>query len=523
MGFYGVIKKLLKSSQERNTTDRQKHLPKDAYLSKSLKKNTYYIKDLLKGSSDIIYRDLYIGQSQVQITLIFVDGMVEKATINEQILKPLMIEINKFDYTEGLWIEEIKKRLITASEVKTADTFDDVVLDLLSGDTIMFIDGLNAALIIGTKGWESRGSEEPASEQSVRGPRDGFIETLKNNMVLIRRRIKDPNLTMELHKLGTRTKTDVSVVYIKGVINERIVNEIRDRISRIRIDGVIESGQLEQLIQDHNWTIFPQIMATERPDKVVAALLEGRAAILIDGTPFALIVPTTISAFISSVDDYYERAIVSSVIRITRYISFFISSSLPALYVAIVSFHPGMLPSNLALSITASRVGLPFPAFLETIIMEFVLEILQEAGVRLPKPVGQTVSIVGGLVIGQSAVQAGLVSPIIVIVVALTAVSSFSLPNYSFGLATRIIRVPLIAAASFLGLYGLIIAWLVILFHLASLQSFGVGYLEEFSPYRPRDLKDIIFRVPTGYMRKRPEFLIPEDTQRQVHINESAK
>lgn len=515
MGILSVLKKMFKAKKVREDIDNDMKLSKNQELSAELRENVSYIKRILKGSSDIVYRDFEIGQPKIPVTLIYVEGMVEKAILNEQVLKPLMIEINKFYTGKDFWTDEIKKRIITASEVKDGYTYDELILALLSGEAIMLVDGLSQALIIGSKGWESRSPDEPPSEQNVRGPRDGFVENIRTNIVSIRRRIKDPNLAIDTTKLGRRTKTDVAVVYLKGVINEDIVSEVSKRLKTIDIDGIIESGQVEQIIQDRKWTPFPQVIATERPDKVVAAILGGRAVILVDNTPFALVVPVTISMFMNSVDDYYDRTVITSTIRATRYISFFISSSLPAAYLALVSFHPGMIPARLALSITATRMGLPFPAFIETLLMEFVLEVLQEAGVRLPKPVGQTVSIVGGLVIGQAAVQAGLVSPILVIIVALTAVSSFSIPSYTFGLTSRILRVPLIAAASLWGFYGLIMAWIFLLIHLASIRSFGVGYLEDFSPYKLHDLKDTVVTLPPGYFTKRPKFLKTQDRIKQ--------
>ncbi|MTI55811.1 spore germination protein [Geosporobacter ferrireducens] len=489
---------------------------KNVYVRRKVKDNQKYLQEILSNAADIVYREFVIGAAQQHLLMVFVDGMVEKKLIGEQVLKSLMVELNEATYREVFTIEEIKNRLVSTAEIREAETFDTLMLALMSGDTLIFAEGSAHGLIIGSKGWESRGVSEPTTEKAVKGPKDCFIETFRSNIVLIRRRIRDPNLAVEVLQIGRRTKTDVAIVYIKGVLNPEIAEEIKRRIQAVDIDGITDSSQLEELIAGHPWTIFPLGRITERPDKVTAALLEGRAAIVVDGSPFVLIVPVTFSTFLSAVDDYYQRSIVASTIRLTRYLSFYISAALPGLYLALVSFHPGMIPPPLALAIVGTRVALPFPSFVEMILMETVLEILQEAGIRLPQAIGQTVSIVGGIVIGQAAVQAGVVSPIIVIIVALTAITSFTLPSYHINLSSRILRMPFILVGATLGFYGIVILSLFVLLHMASLTSFGVGYLEDFSPYRIRDFKDIFIRVPMKLMRKRPEFLKPEDTQRQV-------
>ncbi|MBB6216744.1 hypothetical protein HNQ80_002848 [Anaerosolibacter carboniphilus] len=486
-----------------------------AYVSKKLKDNLDYLQRILKGSQDIIYREFSIRAINQEFLLVYVDGMAEKKLLNDQILKSMMVEMNPFLAKEKFTLEEVKNQLVSATEVNEVETFDKLVLALLSGDTLVFMEGSAHGLIVGSKGWESRGVSEPTTEKSVKGPKDCFIETLKNNIVLIRRRIRDPNLAVEMLQVGRRSKTDVAIVYLKGVMRQEIVALIKKRIQQVDTDGLIDSTELMGLIEDHKWTFFPQIQHTERPDRAVAAILEARAAVLVDGSPFALLAPATFSMFLDSPDDYYERAIVSSLIRFTRYLSFFISASLPGVYIAITSFHPGMLPVALALSITGTRVALPFPTVVEMFAMETILEVLHEAGLRLPQAIGQTVGIVGGIVIGQAAVQAGLVSPVVVIIVAMTAITSFTLSSYSLNLTTRVLRIPFMIAGSTLGLYGIMVLWMFLLTHMSSLESFGVGYLEDFSPFRLRDLKDTFIRVPKYLMGKRPEFLKPEDTQRQ--------
>ena len=520
MGVFNRLKNVLGVSEKRTMevieyTDFEK-----AYVSKKIRDNQKYLQEILKNAEDIVYREFAIGASQQQMLMVFVEGLVEKNLISEQILKSMMVDLNNVVYKEVFTMQEIKHRLISAAEIREAETFDTLVLSLMSGDTLIFVEGSNHGLMVGSKGWDKRGISEPTTERNVEGPKDCFIETLRTNIVLIRRRIRDPNLAVEMLQVGRRTKTDVAVTYIKGVLNQEIAEEIKKRIQAIDIDGITDSSQLEELIADNQWTIFPQGRSTERPDKAIAALLEGRAAIVVDGSPFVLILPVTFSSFLSASDDYYQRSIVASTIRLTRYISFYVSATLPGLYLALVSFHPGMIPPQLALAIVATRVALPFPSFVEVILMETVLEILQEAGVRLPQAIGQTVGIVGGIVIGQAAVQAGIVSPIIVIIVALTAITSFTLPSYHINLSSRILRIPFVIAGATLGFYGIVVLTLFLLIHMASLTSFGVGYLEDISLYRARDLKDMFIRAPIRLMGKRPEFLKPEDTRRQIDRKE---
>ena len=407
--------------------------------------------------------------------------------------------------------EDIKDSMISADSIKVVKTFDDIVLGIMSGDTLLTIQGYDKGLLIDSRGYQGRTIGEPATEPSVKGPQEAFVEILKINIGLIRRRLLDPNLCIEMHKMGRRAKADYVIVYMKGIANNGLIEEIKQRLSQLDVDGQATTAQMMRMIVDRPNTIFPLIQVTERPDKVVAALSEGRVAILMNGNPEAVIAPTTLPILMQSSDDYFENWLVASVIRIARLVSIFITALLPALYISVTAYHPDMLPLQLVLSIARSRTGVPFPAFVEAILMVFTLELLQEAGIRLPKVVGQTVSIVGGLVIGQAAVQAGIVSPIMVIVISLTAVSAFSVPDYSLGLAMRLTRIPFIILAVTLGAFGVAIGLLAGLIYIASLKSFGICYLEPISTQYPSDWKDSIIRGPLWSMKKRPQSLNTED------------
>jgi spore germination protein len=287
------------------------------------------------------------------------------------------------------------------------------------------------------------------------------------------------------------------------------------------VDQILETGQIEQFIEDNIFSPFPQAQATERPDKIIAALTEGRIAILVDGTPFALIVPAVLLQFFQSPEDYYERWMISSLVRFFRFMGSFVAAMGPAIYIALVSYHPGLIPTSLVLSIAASREGVPFPAFIEALLMEVTIELLRESGARLPKSIGQTIGIVGGIVIGDAAVRAGIASPILVIVVAITAIASFIIPSYNAAISFRLIRFPMMLLAALLGMYGVMLGFIIINVHLVTLRSFGTVYLAPLTPLEARDWKDVIFRLPNKYLRRRPAFLLPIDMYRQGEDREN--
>ncbi|MGI6777268.1 MAG: spore germination protein [Acetivibrionales bacterium] len=486
-------------------------------MSKNLEENLSKIKKFLNNSFDISVRRFRIAGSHVEAAIVFIDSLSKEDTILEYIMKPLMrgcLSITDKPDKE-IDIQMIKDTLVTSGQIGEWDSFDKTILEVLSGNTLLVINGLDKGITINTREAPGRSIDEPKAEQSVKGPREAFVENLKDNIGLLRKRLKDPNFTFEMRKIGRRAKADVIIAYIKGIADEDIVKEVRKRLSSVDIDDGVAAGQIEHLISDHPNSIFPLIQSTERPDKAIAGVLEGRVAIIIDGTCSVLIVPATFAILMQSVDDYNEKWIIGSVIRLGRYAAFFTSALLPGLYIAATSFHPGILPTNIMLSIAGTRQGIPFPAFIEAFLMIAVLELLLEAGIRLPKAVGQTVSIVGGLVIGQAAVEAGIISPVLLIVVSVTAISSFVIPNYSLGLTSRIVRVPFMIIATILGAVGTSLVLLALLGYTASLKSFGVGYLEPIAPYHLRDWKDTLIRGPQKVFDKRPEFLSPEDTQRQ--------
>ncbi|OPJ54805.1 spore germination protein [Alkalithermobacter paradoxus] len=469
-----------------------------------------FIKDKFKDCSDLVVREFEVGvDKECKMALIYIDGLADRLSISDFTLSNLIIDsrIAQPNEIKEDIKELIKNKTIAITDIKEIEDINEAIDNILSGETVLLIDKVKEMIVIASRGWPSRSVSEPQTETVIRGPRDGFTETLRVNTSLVRRRIRDTNLKIKTISLGERSKTDTVIMYIEDLVNERVLKRVEDRLNTIDVTSIKESGDVEQLIEDNWLSLFPQIQNTERPDVVAAALYEGRVAIMVDNTPFALIVPSTLNTFLQSPEDYYERWIISTIIRALRVFATTASLFLPALYIAVTSYHPGMMPTGLALYVAGTRMGVPFPAFTEALLMEGTLELLREAGIRLPGPIGSTIGIVGGLVIGQAAVEAGIVSPLMVIIVAITAISSFATPSYNMAIGFRILRFIFMILASILGLYGIMLGFLAISIHLANLKSFGIPYLEPFTAMGEHftDLKDTIFRAPTQSMKLRPK------------------
>ncbi len=499
----------------------------NSHFKKNLGDNLELIRKIYHGSSDIVFREFSGGTNkEFKMAIIYVDGLVDKTIIHEEILKSIMLEARAVKPNSGISKREIYQqilsRTLTAADIYEEEDFKRVLLAIASGDAVLLIDGHDTAICVSARGWENRGVQEPVTEAVVRGPRDGFTETLRTNTALLRRRLRDPNLVIKSHVIGRRTQTDVVVAYLQDLASPQIVKEVEKRLGLIDVDGILESGFIEQLIEDDWMTPFPQIQYTERPDAVAGQLLEGKVVIMVDNTPFVLVVPAPFMSFFQSPEDYYQRWMFATFSRWIRVLSTLITLTLPGLYIALSSFHPGMIPARLVSSMAAAHEGVPFPAFIEALLMTITLELLMEAGIRLPGPIGQTVSIVGGLVIGDAAVSANLVSPLMVIVVALTAISSFTIPNYNMNFAIRVMRFVVIFAAAILGLLGIVLMMLLILTHLVNLKSFGVGYMEPFAPFKTRAPFDTFIRAPLPFLKTRPLYSRPQQTYRGIdHRNDT--
>lgn len=482
-------------------------------LSEDLQTNIGNIGLLFENCMDVVKREVDIGKDiPIHIYGVYIDGMVNREIIENFFLS------NIIDYKNlGNQISQgtmsptclILQHFSSTFDIKEVENMDDMVKAVLSGDTAVFVENSKKGIVIATRGWPVRGISAPETEAVVRGPRDGFVETIRFNTVLIRRRIRDTKLKVEMVSMGTRSRTDIAIMYMDDIVKPNLVEEVKTRLDKYVIDGIFDSGYVEQLIEDSWKSPFPQTQATERPDKVASSLLEGKVALVVDTSPFVIIVPTTLNTFFQASEDYYQRWEIMSFTRILRYVVSFLSFALPGLYLAILNFHPSMLPTSIAVSIAASREGIAFLSVLEIIIMETAFELLREAGIRLPGPVGHAVGLVGGIIIGQAAVDAKLISPMIVIIVALTAIATFAIPDYNLTSAFRLIRYAFIAICALFGLYGFLIGILLLLAHLSSLESFGTPYL---SPYTANetednsDFRDTIIRFPIFLQNRRPRY-----------------
>ncbi|WP_390848039.1 spore germination protein [Bacillus litorisediminis] len=520
MGFFKKSPRRLRLKNKQPSQKNQSQNQMDAgQLNTNLAENLHKIKETLGYSEDIIIREFRIGREHsIKASIIFTDGLVDTIANQEFILESLMKDFPQLDVnTVSLeeFVINIKETTLTVAEIKDISDYNSLYESLFSGHVILLIDGHSVGLAISMKGGKERNVTEPSTENSIRGPREALTENIRVNTALIRRKINNPNLWVESRKIGKQTKTIVSLMYIKGIANEKVIEEVRSRLDKINIDSILDTLYIEELIQDATYSPFPTIYHTERPDVVAANLLEGRIAILVNGTPFVLIVPAVFVQFLHAPDDYYSRADITTLLRILRFIGLLIAMLGPSVYIAITTFHQEMLPTPLLISLAAQRERVPFPAFIEAFMMEVTFEILRESGLRLPKAIGQAVSIVGTLVIGTAAVEAGIVSAAMVIVVSITAISSFIVSSYNLSISIRMLRFPFMGLAASFGFFGITFGLFAVILHLCSLRSFGVPYMSPFAPYIKDDQKDAVFLFPKWAQSTRPRLISQSNIKRE--------
>jgi len=478
----------------------------DALVSAHVQQNLATIQEMTGHSSDIVIRT-FLAFDGTPMALAYISGLTDNIIVNQNVIGPLMTprspERDDAKPAES-FVREIANRLLTVDAVSPVRSMKELFSSLFEGNAVVFAEGAEEALAVNTSKWEHRSVEEPSSQTVIRGPKEGFNENIGTNVALIRRRIKSPNLWKIDRKIGRQTQTDVSVLYMKGIADEGVVREVLRRLDAIRTDSILESEYLEEFIQDHTFTPFPTILNSERPDTTAGALLEGQVVILTDGTPFALILPVTFFKFLIASEDYYQRFDIASFLRVLRFGAFTASMLLPSMYIAITTFHQEMLPTTMLIGLAAQREGVPFPAFIEAFLMEITFEVLREAGTRMPRAIGPAISIVGALVLGQAAVEAGLVSAAMVIVVSFTAISNFVAPATNIAIASRLLRFVLMIFAATLGFFGIMTFLFALLIHMCGLRSFGVPYLTPFAPFVLRNWKDMFVRAPWTLLRTRP-------------------
>ncbi|NMM63741.1 spore germination protein [Clostridium sp. P21] len=473
-------------------------------ISKDINENISRIKVDFGGSSDFkIDYFKFDNNADFICATICIKSLTDKVIMNSLSLELSKLKLKYLNSKFNIEFDTLINYFSGIRDLEEDNDYETLYIELLLGNTVFLVDGYDKFFSIRTNTDEGRAVQEPTSQTIIRGPKDSFTEKLSANILLIRKRIKNKKLKMENLFLGSVTKTAVSVMYIDEIAKDDIVQEIKNRLNKIEIDAVLESGYIEELIKDDKYSIFPTFLNSEKPDSVAAALLEGKVAILVEGTPYVLTAPAIMFEFFQSSEDYYHHYIISSMMRFIRFIAFLLTLLTPATYIAITTFHQEMLPTPLLISIAAQREGVPFPVFIETLSMEFVFEIIREAGIRMPRAVGSAISIVGALVLGQAAVEAGIISASIVIVVSITAISSFAIPNYEMSNAIRAIRFILMFLSALLGLYGVFIGLIILVLHLCKIKSITVPYLTPIAPRVKNSNKDTFFRFPLWKMKHR--------------------
>ncbi|WP_051251449.1 spore germination protein [Paenibacillus harenae] len=461
-------------------------------LAEDLEQNEAFVKEAFRNCLDLVCRKIRYEDNDLRQLIVFLGTLTDEQKLNEQIMKPLAtLRQNRYavetEVREGESMPVVKKAVTS--------NWGEVILFILNGYAAVFTEGETSAVCFEVSSSFQRAIEDPTSEPVIRGSKEGFVERQYINFGLLRQYIRSPRLKAEAFTVGDLTQTKVLVAYIEGLADDSIVDEVRKKIASIRIDGVLESGAIEELIVDDPFPLLPRVQVTERPDAVAGGLLEGRVAIIVDNTPFVLVVPVTFWSGLQSSEDYNLRFPVATFTRWLRFIFLFIAIFAPSFFVAITSFHQEMIPTSLLLSIASAREPVPFPVMIEALLMEIMFEALREAGVRLPKAIGQTVSIVGGLVIGQAAVQAGIISTPIVIVVSTTGIAALLIPRFNFANGVRLFRFPIILLAGSFGLYGIALGFLGILLYVVHLKSFGVPYFTPIAPFSLRAVKDVWARA----------------------------
>lgn len=536
------------SLPQKNTKQDNNYIPdNNLNVSKtifpSISVNLDYIKSRYNSiiNSDIIIREFTLSarNKQYKAFLLFIDGMVNSNLINDFVLKPLMLKntANSFEGEQDRIISEAITNNITVRKVKKFDIveyvlnsllpqnsisketeFDSIISSVNSGNCALFIDTINIAFNIEVKGFKQRNVDAPNNEIIIKGPQEAFVENIRTNTTLLRRIINTEKLIIESLEVGSITKTKCTICYIENIANDDLVAEVKYRMNNLEIDSLLSSGQLEQLIVDDNQLGIPEILSTERPDKTAKYILQGRVIVLVNGSPYSLIMPATLIDFMSSPEDSNLKPYFANFLKTLRFISCIITLLLPGLYVAVTSFHQEILPTELLYSILSTREIVPFPIIFEIIIMEVSFELIREAGLRVPSPIGPTIGIVGALVLGQAAVSANIVSPILIIIVALTGIASFAIPDFSFGFHLRFFRFIFILLGYIAGFLGISMGILIYISILCNVRSFGIPFMVPFAP-ATNSKGNSYFIPPIWKQEYRATYLAPKKEKAQEHIS----
>lgn len=530
-------------SQENNEIQSNNNSAETTNIFSSFDKNLEFMKIQYNAliNSDVVIREFTLSArgKQFKAFIIYIDGMVDTQLINDFILKPLMLRnsANSYDGEQNRvlslkndnktiikkvrkfnLVDYIDSCLLPQNSVKKAEKFGDILSGINSGNCALFVDTINTAFDIDVKGFKQRSINNPNNEIIIKGPQEAFVESIRTNTSLIRRIVNNENLIIENIDVGKISKTKCAVCYLKNIANNDLVAEVKFRLNEISVDSLLCSGELEQLISDDAETSIPLVLSTERPDKATKNLFEGKVVVLVNGNPYALIMPATYIDFVASPEDSNLKPAFANFLKIIRILSIFITLFLPAVWVGITNYHQELIPTELLFSIVASRENVPFPTIAEIILMEFSFELIREAGLRVPSPVGPTIGIVGALVLGQAAVSASIVSPILIIIIAITGIASFAIPDFSFGFHVRILRFVFILIAYMAGFLGIALSSFVYLAFLCNLRSFGVPYMVPYAPITSKKGGSLL-RLDTWKTEERPDYLNTKRHHSQEHIS----
>lgn len=523
-----LLKKISRLKQEEGQKQEsydQNQKEQKSEISKKLSDNLEYMKKVysIPQNGDIILRefDIVIKDKVIPAFMLFYDGMTDRKVINDDILQPLMLLSNlDIKGDEKSIADYVKNHILPHNQLKESEEYRKIIDEINFGGCGIFIDGVDIAFAADVKGWEHRTVERPNSEQVVRGPQEGFTEVLRVNTALVRKILKDEDLIVENISIGRRSKTPCSMLYIKDITNDSLVDEMRRRLENIKLDYIIDSGELEQLLEESGFLPAPLTVATERPDRVAALLTEGKVAVILNGSPFVLVVPATLAELVNSPEDSYVRFPYANLLRLVRIFGILLSLLLPGLYIAITTFHQEMIPTDLVFAIEASREKVPFPSVIELLMMEIMFELIREAGIRIPGPIGPTLGIIGALILGQAAVAANIVSPILIIVVAVTGIGSFAVPNFSLGLAFRLLRFAYIFLGAMAGFLGIAVGIFIQGIFFVNSKSFGVPITV---PFGPKTAKvwggNELIRSPIWKQERRADYLNTKDEAKQPKIS----
>lgn len=475
--------------------------------SGTINQSIYQIKNLIGNGSELIVKSFIMGKDKsVKGAIIYINGFANKDMIDRDILNPLMLHIQE-DLTNVSNIENyLCEKYIAISNVQVESNINNAINGIKRGKTAILIEDSYDFIIADTTGGEYRTISEPINELSIRGPREGFIENLQTNVAILSRKLKDQNLATEKFTLGRRNQADLVLMYIDDIVDKNLLARIRDKVNSIDVDSVSGASFIEQFIEEHPYSVFPQFFGSERPDVIHSKLLEGKIAFLLQGTPYIISFPATLPEFFQTPEDYYMRTIVSSFSRIIRLIAVFIAITLPSIYLTLIKFNAELIPLDFIKAIILSRKGIALTPFMSIVAMNLTIEFLREGGLRLPGKIGQTLSVVGGIIIGDAALKAKMVSSTTLLVVGITTVATFLIPYYHMALSIRFISYPMLLLSDLLGVLGIVIGWFFILAYLSALENFGVPYLSFYED----DMKDIFIRSPLWKMNKRPKS-VPND------------